>query len=138
MPNTAFNRKLKVITFALIGVNFECQLTSWKMINNTPDGERFYTYCPNGEFFEEAEPDYALELKFLSDWRPGGISDFLVANDQALAGFVLDNHPDIVGEHVRWSGDCKLKAPDAGGDVRITETQEVTLPVIGKPLYARL
>lgn len=135
---TAHNLKLKIITFTLGGVSFECQLSSWKVVNGSGDGERFYTYCADGEFIEDVEPDYQLELKFFSDWRSNGISDYLQLNDLATAGFVLDHHPDVPAEHVRWSGNCKIKAPDAGGDVRTTEVQEATLKCIGKPTYARI
>lgn len=135
---TAHNLKLKVITFTLGGVSFECQLSSWKVVNNSDDGERFYTYCVDGEFIEDAEPDYSLELKFFSDWRSNGISDYLTVNDLATVGFVLHHHPDVAGEHVMWSGNCKIKAPDAGGDIRTTEVQEATLKCVGKPVYARI
>lgn len=135
-----FSRKLKVITFSLAGNAFECQLKDWKMNNNTPDGERFYTYCgpSGGEFYEEAEPAYALDLKFFSNWRLNGISDYLTVNDQQIVAFVLDHHPDIVGEYVRWSGTLKIKAPPVGGEARTTEMTEVTLPVVGKPAYTRM
>jgi hypothetical protein len=134
----AHNRKLKEITFTLGGTSFECQVQSWTMQNNSEDGERFYTFCPDGEFREDAEPDYALELKFFSDWRSAGISDYLTANDQATVAFQLDHHPNVVGEHVRWTGSVKLRAPNVGGDSRTTEMTEVTLQVIGKPTYARI
>lgn len=135
------NRKLKIITFRLSGVDFQCQLQKWNLANNTEDGEKFYTFCgpgTEGEFREDAEPDYALELTFFSDWRSAGISDYLVLNDQVTVAFYLDHHPDIIGEHVRWTGSCKIKAPNVGGEARTTEMTEVTLPVIGKPTYARI
>ena len=100
---------------------FECQVNKWNIANNTEDGEKFYVFCPDGEFREEAEPDYALELTFFADWRSDGVSDFLTANDQQTVAFQLDHHPDIVGEHVRWAGSVKLKAPNVGGDARTTE-----------------
>jgi hypothetical protein len=131
------SRKLKIITFTIDSIAFECQLTSWKMNNNTEDGEKLFTFCPDGETREEADPDWALDLKFLADWRLDGISDFLTLHDQETAAFVLDHLPDIVGEHVRWAGDLKIKAPSVGGDVRTTELTEVTLPCIGKPVYSR-
>lgn len=131
------NRKLKLIEFAIGVTQFECQLSNWNLENNSDDGEKFYTYCPDGEFREEAEPDYALSLTFFSDWRSGGISDFLVENDGTNATFTLDHHPDIPAEHVTWTGTVRIKAPNVGGDARTTETQEITLQVVGKPLYAR-
>ncbi len=135
------SRKLKTLTFRLNGLDFQCQLKDWKLNNNTPDGERFYTYCgpgADGEMREEAEPDYALELKFFADFRVGGISDFLYANDNATATYYIDHHPDLIGEHVRWTGTCKIKAPPVGGEARTTEMTEITLPVFGKPVYTRI
>jgi hypothetical protein len=135
------SRKLKIITFTLAGTQFQCQLKSWTMNNNTEDGEKFYTYCgvgAEGEFREEAEPDYSLDLTFFADWRLNGISDYLTANDQATVAFVLDHHPDIAGEFVRWSGNLKIKAPSVGGEARTTEMTETTLPCIGKPAYTRM
>lgn len=131
------SRKLKIITFTLLGTSFECQLQKWKMNNNTEDGERFYTFCPTGEFREDAEFDYSLDLTFFADWRFNGISDFLFTNDQTRVAFVLDHLPDIVGEHVRWTGECKIKAPSVGGDARTTEMTEVTMPIFGEPTYSR-
>jgi hypothetical protein len=135
---TAHNRKLKIITFTLNSVPFQCQLQSWKLNNNSPDGDRFYTYCADGEFIEDAEPDYSFDLKFLADWTLGGVSDYLWSNNLQVVGFVLDHLPDIVGEHVRWSGNAKIKAPTVGGDVRTTELTEAVLKCIGIPAYARL
>lgn len=135
---TALNRRLKYIQFTLAGVAFECQLESWTMTNNSVDGDKKFTYCPDGEFREESDPDWALDLRFFSDWRSGGISDYLTLNDNVTVAFVLDHHADIVGEHVRWTGTLKVRAPSIGGDVRTTEQTSVTLPVIGAPTYARI
>jgi hypothetical protein len=132
---TTHNRKLKIIEFALEAVQFECQVSNWNMANNTEDGERFYAYCPSGEFREEAEPDYALELTFFADWRSAGISRYLTLNDQTDVAFTLDHHPDVAAEHVTWTGTVRLKAPTVGGDARTTEMTEVTLPVIGLPVF---
>lgn len=135
------NRKLKVVTFRLGGIDYQCQLQKWNMKNNTQDGERFYTFCgadSSGEFREDAEPDYALELSFFSDWKTNGISDYLIVNDQLTVLFYLDHHPDILGEHVRWTGSCKIKAPDVGGEARTTEKSDCVLPILGKPTYARI
>jgi hypothetical protein len=131
----AHNRKLKVIEFAVGGTNFEAQISNWTLENNSEDGEKFYTFSPDGEFIEEAEPDYALTLTFFSDWRSDGISDYLVANDGMNAAFTLDHHPDVAAEHVTWTGTVRIKAPNVGGEARTTETQEVTLQCIGKPTY---
>ena len=136
--SAAHNRKVKIIEFDIDGTQFECQVQTWNLANNTEDGEKFYSQCPDGEFREDAEPDYALELTFFSDWRSDGISDFLWAHDQETLDFTLDHHPDIVGEHVQWTGQVKVKAPNVGGEARTTEMTEVTIPCIGKPTYTRI
>lgn len=135
---TALNRKLKVIVFTLGTTQFQCQVATWKIVNNTKDGEKFWVYCVGGEFIEESDPDYALELRFYSDWRSGGVSDFLTLADETDVAFVLEHHPDIAAEHVQWAGNVHVKAPTVGGDVRTTEVTEVTLQIIGKPTYTRL
>lgn len=140
MPTTN-HRKLKLLTFMLGGNTFQCQLQNWQLINNTEDGERFYTFCgpdETGEFREDAEPDWALQFNAFADWKLNGLSDYLTANDQVTVAFQLDHHVGIAGEQVRWTGSVKLKAPSVGGDARTTERTEITLPCIGKPTYARV
>ncbi|MFI6759364.1 hypothetical protein ACIBF5_09510 [Micromonospora sp. NPDC050417] len=131
------NRRLKQIEFTLGGEAFQCQVQNWNIANNTEDGERLFTQCPEGETREETDPDYALEVTFLADWRENGVSDYLVLNDGVWVEFQLDHHPDIPGEHVRWTGEVRIKAPNVGGDARTTEQTEVTMPIKGKPLYSR-
>lgn len=135
---TTNNRKIKVVQFSIGGNAFECQVKNWKMNNNTPTGERYYPQCPDGEFIEDAEPDWSMELVFFSDWRLNGVSDYLTMNDNATVTFTLKHHYDIPGEGVQWSGFCKLSAPSVGGEERTTEMTEITIPCIGKPTYARL
>lgn len=132
------HRKLKLIEFSIDGTQFECQVSEWNVANNTDDGERHFTFCPDGEFREDADDDYALELKFFSDWRSAGISDFLVQNDKTEVLFELNHHPDVTGEHVRWSGTVRIKAPSVGGEARSEEMTEITLPIKGKPTYTRV
>ncbi|ALE74934.1 hypothetical protein AD006_01175 [Pseudonocardia sp. EC080610-09] len=132
------HRKNKVITFALDTTNeFACQISQWELSNNTDDPEKIYSYCPDGEDFEEVDPAWSLTLTFYSDWTEDGISDYLMLHDGENVTFQLDNHPDIVGEHVRWAGTLRLKAPSIGGEVRETETQEAEFQIIGKPVYSR-
>lgn len=144
---TVHHRKLKQIVFTIGDESasppideeqFECQIKSWMMNNNTEDGERFFTFCPDGEAREDPDQDWSLDLTFSSDWRENGISDFLQTHDQKWVDFVLDHHPHLEDEHVRWSGRCKIKAPNIGGEARATEEQTITLPVEGKPLYERV
>lgn len=135
-------RRLKIITFTLDGVSFDCQITSWTLDPGIKTGDRVYTYCSAGEgqnsFIEETDGEPTLELKFLSDWTENGISDYLWSHNMETADFVLDHHPDIPGEHVRWSGQVQIQAPPAGGDARDTETGDITLPIIGVPVYERV
>lgn len=136
-------RRLKVIQFAVgdPAVNFECQITSWTVNNNTPDGDRKFTYCTdqaNAAVIEDTDPDWSIDLTFYSDWRSDGISEFLQTNDGADAAFTLDHHPDITGEHVQWAGFVRIKAPNVGGDARTTESQQVTLRCLDKPVYTRI
>lgn len=131
------NRKLKVITLDIGGTDFECQVSNWQMVNNADDGDKIYSFCPDGEDTEEVDPDWSLQLTFFSDWTSGGVSDYLMQHAGEVVTFQLDHHPDIPAEHVRWDGKVRLKAPSVGGDVRTTETQEITLGVIGKPNYTR-
>ena len=64
---SAHNRRLKYIMLGF-GTSpdefeFACQVESWTLNNNTPDGDKCYSFCydpddPNaGEFREEADPD---------------------------------------------------------------------------------
>lgn len=135
---TAHNRRLKTITFQLDSTEFQCQVNSWTLTNNSPDGEKQYTYCTDGEFREEVDDDWALDLRFFSDWRSTGVSDFLWDNDKETVTFQIDHHPDVTGEHVRWTGSLVVRAPSVGGDVRTTEVTEVTLQIVGTPTYARI
>ena len=124
-------RRLKLITLTLGAESVECQLNSWTLDSGTNDGDRQYTFCPDGQFVEETDDEPTLELKFFADWRLDGISDFLWSNPNTVVGFVLDHHPDIVGEHVRWTGSVLIKPAPVGGDARTTELTEITLQVVG-------
>lgn len=127
----AHNRRLKQITFTVGGLSFQCQIRTWNLDPGTQDGDRQYTYCPDGAFIEETDDEPTLELTAFSDWRSDGFSDFLWQHANETVDFVLDHHPDIPGEHVRWSGQVQIKPGPVGGDVRTTEVTEVTLPIVG-------
>jgi hypothetical protein len=131
------NRQLKTITFELGNTEFQCQIQSWQLVNNTADGDKLYSFCPDGEAIAETEPNWALEMAFYADWTAGGISDFLTSNDGETADFQLDHHEGVSGEHVRWVGTVKIKAPSVGGEVKTTEMTQATLEVIGTPVYSR-
>lgn len=135
---TAHNRRLKLIELDVGSGQVECQVTAWTMTPPQDDGEKVRTFCPDGEFIEEVDPDWMLEVTFLADWRAGGLSDYLMENAGTDAAFVLDHHPDIPAEHVRWSGTLRLKAPPVGGERSTTESQTVTMQCIGEPTYVRV
>lgn len=143
---TVNHSKIKQIGFSLdadgaagpgTAMQFECQISNWTLTPPQEDGERHYTLCPDGEFVEDVEPVWSLELTFFSDWIVDGISDFLATNAGKVADFVLDHHPDVPTAHVTWTGQVKLKCPPIGGEARSTETQTVTMTCIGEPAYAR-
>jgi hypothetical protein len=135
---TIHQRRLKQITLDIGGDTFECQVKTWNLDPGIDDGDRIYSFCPTGEDVEETDPDPTLDLTFFADWRASGISDYLWAHSGEAAAFTLDHHPDIVGEHVRWTGTVKLKAPAVGGEARETEMTEITLQCLGMPVYTRV
>lgn len=135
------NRKLKTIAFALGTANqFEAQIQSWELSNDSDDPEKIYSYGADGanEDYEEVDPAWSLNLTFYSDWKADGISDYLMLNDGETVTFELTHHPDIAAEAVKWSGSLRIKAPNIGGEVRNTETQEATFAIIGAPVYSRV
>ncbi|PWW50264.1 hypothetical protein [Actinokineospora spheciospongiae] len=127
---TVHQRRIKMIQFTLESVAYECQVQSWKLDPGIEDGERQYTQCPDGTFIEETDDDPSLELKFFSDFRSAGIDSYLWANRGRVVDFQLDHHPEITGEHVRWSGTLIVKPGPAGGEARATETTEVTMQIV--------
>jgi hypothetical protein len=126
---TVHNRRLKLVQLSVGGNQFECQVRSWTLESGEQDGERQFTFCPEGEFVEETDPEPSLELEFFGDWRSGGISDYLWANRGQEAACTIVHHPGTVGETVQFSGTVRLKAPPVGGEARTTEIQTVTLMV---------
>jgi hypothetical protein len=136
-------RRLKIISFTLDGVEYSTQITSWKLSAGIKTGDRTYTFSSSGEghnvVIAETDGEPTLDIKFLSDWSADGISSYLWANNMTTVDFTLDHHPDIVGEHVQFSGQVQLQAPDTGDDARADEIQEITLPILGSiPEYARV
>jgi hypothetical protein len=131
-------RRLKTITLTIGTVSVECQLNSWTLDPGTKDGDRLYTFCPDGVAIEETDNEPTLQVKLFSDWRSDGFSDFLWANPNVVADFTLDHHPDIATEHVRWTGQVLIKPAPVGGDARDNEETDITLQVIGEPVYARV
>ncbi|WP_320067869.1 hypothetical protein [Micromonospora sp. RTGN7] len=132
----AQSRKLKLVDLALDGVSFESQLRQIMLANNTDDGDKMWV-ADGSELREETDPDYALELTFLADWRADGISQWLWDNDGRTVPWSAALHPDITAEHVVFGGNVYVKAPSVGGEIRTTEQTEVTLQVQGKPDQTR-
>ena len=131
------HRKRKQITLSIDSVQYEVQVRNCIVLNNTEDGERQFTYGDGdggpGEFREEADPDYALEIEYFVDWSEDGISWALSQLDGQVVDFEFTDYPDVPAWTVTWSGQIKVKAPNAGGEVRATDMQTVTYPIIGKP-----
>jgi hypothetical protein len=131
-------RKLKMITLTIGGSSFEAQITTWKLTNSTSDATVTYTFSPDGAVTDTPDPSWSLDIDYLSDWSVGGINDYLTVHDGETAAFQLDHLYDIVGEHVRWTGNVTLKAPDAGGAARSNEVASSKLIVVGEPVYTHL
>lgn len=131
---TINQRRLKIITLTVDSNSFDCQVNSWTFDPGVKAGDLMYTFCSAGEgnnsFYEETDEVPTLQLKFFDDWRSDGISTFLHDNVNAVVAFVLDHHPDIVGEHRRITGQLKVIPHAIGGDARATEVGDVTLPVL--------
>ena len=139
------SRKLKTIGFTLGGSAFEQQITTWNLTNNTDTGDTTLTFGGNpddptasGAIVEDTDPDWTLDVTFLSDWASGGISDYLTVHDGETVAFTIDHLPNQVGEHVRFVGQVKLQAPTVGGDAGATEETDVSLKVAGAPTYSRI
>lgn len=130
-------RRLKVITLTIGGVSVECQLNSWTLDPGVQDGDRLYSYCPDGEDVSETDSEPTLQVKTYSKWTAGGFEDFLWANRGTVVAFELNHHPDILGEHVRWTGQLKIQPAPVGGDRGDNEETDITFQVIGDPVYSR-
>lgn len=129
--------KFKNMTLDVGGVDFECQVSNFQIINNANDGAKLYSFCPTGEDVEEVDPDWSIQFTIFSDWSAGGVSDYLMSNAGDVVTFTYDHNTDIAAQHVQITGSVRLKAPNIGGDVRATETQDVTLQVLGDIVYTR-
>lgn len=152
---TVHNRRLKFLQISVGELDspdeadeiaFGCQVEAWQIVNNTPDGDKRFGFCYDpdqtdaenaldGEFREEAEPDYTLTATLFADWRSIGISTYATQHDGETVNFRIDHHPNIAGEHVAFTGRLKIKAPTVGGDSRTTEMSEISWVIIGKPTF---
>ena len=130
---SAHNRKLSVLVLDLGGNEFQIQCRKAEIINNTDDSEFFPTYAPDGGFIEAADAAFALDLEFYSDWRSNGVSRWLWEHDGETVPYSVTHHPDIPAETVIFTGECQIKAPNVGGEIRTTEVTACVLVCSGKP-----
>lgn len=133
------NRRFKtaVITFTNPALaDFSCQMMALNPTNNTPDGDRFYTYCADGtgEGRETVDPEWSVTLKGKHDWQAGGISRYLHANDETDVEMILRFDNAVTGWDRTWTGTVRLKSPGDGGDTRAPEEFEVTFQYRDKPV----
>lgn len=134
--------KLKVLTLDLGGTDFQIQCKKAQIVNNTDDPEVFYVFQDDGNgdstsFSEAADPVFALDLSFFTDWQLNGITDFLWDNDGDTVTFQLDLYPNIAEKHVIFNGSVQIKAPSAGGEIRAQDVTDVVLQCQGKPVKSR-
>ena len=137
--------KLATILLDIGGTNFEHQLIDFKINPTSDDGDVTYTFGGNpddptkpGAIVEDVDPDESIDLTFLSDWATGGICDYLWVHNGETVSFQIDHHTNEVGQHTRFSGQLKLKAPPVGGAANDTEKTEITLKVVGSVNYVHL
>lgn len=136
MPIVHRRFRTAVVTFTSpVLADFSCQMLSMMPANDTPDGDRFYTYCAdgNGEGREDADDEWSVTLKGKHNWAASGISRYLHANDGAEVELVINFDNGVAGWSRIWTGTVIIKSPGDGGDARAPEEFEVTYQYIGKP-----
>lgn len=133
--------KTAVIEFGGTTPDYSFQVTTAQVINNTPDGDRVFTFAADGsgEFRETPDDAWQLALKWVSDWTTStGFNSYINAHDgQTLAITVHYDNGDSTGFGRTWSGNVVIKQPTDGGDVRTMESSEATWNFIGKPTFAQ-
>lgn len=132
----AHNRRLDYITLDIEGVQYECQIEEWKLNPPQNIGDKGYTFCPDGEYREQVDPDdWTLDLTWLTDWRTGGLDRVMWAAGTSAPDTPLDfelvNHPTVTGEAVSWVGQIYPRCPPAGGKARETEKTAMTFIGVG-------
>lgn len=130
--------QLKYVSLDIGGNEFRAAIQTWRLVDNTEDPEKIYSYGPDGqnEDTEEEVADWALELTFYSDWRtPVGLNHYLWTNAGQEVAYTIGHHLGTTGEDPEFSGTVKLKRTSVGGQVRTTELTELTLPIVGVPDY---
>lgn len=122
------------------GTEFNAQVESVQLNNETDDGDQIFTYAPGdaGEGREDVDPSWSLRLAGPSDWTEGGINDYMEDHDGETLPFTVIGHSTSAdGWKVQWVGNLKCKATGFGGDNRTTDRYELVLPIVGKPTYSR-
>jgi len=117
------------------GISFECQTTSAALVAsaNTTDDTTPATFCqPETTTTSVGVTSYTLDASILQDPHiSDGISAYLFEHDTKAAYFYLgladaDAPPKAVGI-------VRLVAGQIGGEVRVTLTADISLPVERKP-----
>lgn len=122
-------------------VDHACQLTTYKLNNNTPDGEVSYTYCSDpddpdaGETREDAEPSWSLAGTLFAAWLLAGFSRWSHMHDGEWVTFRLHINQNDPLRHVWWVGQVKVKAVSVGGDARTDQKSDFEWQVKGKPRF---
>lgn len=122
-------------------VDHACQLKTYKLNNNTPDGEVGYTFCSDpddpdaGEYREDAEPSWSLAGTVLADWLLAGLSRWSHQHDGEWVRFKLHINQNDARRHVWWTGELKVKAVSVGGDARTDQTSDFEWQIKGKPSF---
>ncbi len=137
MTVTARRFKTAIVTFTSpVLADFSCQLMAIQPTNNTPDGDKFYTYCADGtgEGREEVDQDWAITLRGKMDWAAAGLNRYLATNDGETVELVVNFDNGVTGFDRTWTGDVVIKMPGDGGDARSPEEFEVTWNYVAKPV----
>ncbi len=129
---------LKYVSLEIGGNEFRAQISTWRLVDNTDEPEKIYSFGADGENEDSEDPEDArgLELKFFSDWRtPTGLNHYMWTNAGQTVNYTIIHNLGSAGESPEFAGQVKLKRTPVGGDVRTTEVTELTLPVVGVPDY---
>lgn len=133
------NKKFKtaIVKFTTpVLADFSCQMLAMMPQNNSPDGDKYYTFCSDGlgEGREETDPDWSVTLRGKHDWTATGVSRYLTSNDNAEVELVLNFDNGVAGWNRTWTGKVLVRAPGDGGDARSPQEFEVTLQYVAKPV----
>ena len=129
---------MKYVSLEIGGIEFRAQITDWKLVDETDEGDSIFTYGADGQNEDSEEPTDAwnLELKFYADYRsPSGLNHYLWTNAPGTATYTIHHNLGTDGSDPVFSGEVKLKRPSVGGEVRTKELTELTLKVVGVPDY---